>query len=170
MGVEQLVDAVRSFDGVLLLAPAEGSEFPEIAWGDYFFYFAPDGQVPSSTQPFATIVTKDYPGDTRSELDGAGRWRVNIHVGSARFEELIGQRPRDAAADEIAARDFAAPDVVLPHPVYAALGWVAVVSPGDKTTAIVLDLLRAAYDNAKARAARRADLGTQEAGLPGAGG
>lgn len=42
MSMEQILEAVRGFDGVLELAPTAGSEYPEIAWGDHFFYYAPD--------------------------------------------------------------------------------------------------------------------------------
>jgi len=93
MEIDEIVDQIRSLDGTLVLAPAPGSEHPEIAWGDYFFYYAPDGQVPTSTQPFATIVTKDYPDDTTSRLVD-GRWRVNIHVGRETVPEPPTAPPR----------------------------------------------------------------------------
>lgn len=149
--MEQLLETVRDFDGVLELAPAEGSEFPEIAWGDHFFYFAPAGEIPDRVQPYATIVTKNYPDDALSNLDPAGRWRVNIHVGIARFTELTGENPRRAPS-----RDLSEADVILPHPVYGALGWIAVVNPSDQTTPTVIALLREAHENAKRRASRRA--------------
>lgn len=149
MSMDRILDAVRAFDGVLELAPAEGGPFPELAWGDHFFYYAPDGEVPQNTQPYATIVTKDYPDDTSSQL-GGGRWRLNVHVGARVFESLLGASPKDAAAD-----DYAATDVVLPHPVYGTLGWISIVDPGERTTPLALDLLRAAHDDAQARAQRR---------------
>lgn len=148
--MEQVLAAVRSFDGVLVLTPGEGDGSPPIAWGDSFFYYAPDGQVPRNEQPYGTIVTKDYPGDTGSGLDAEGRWRVNIHVGRRRFEELIGVPPRELAPG----RDFAAADVVLPHPVYGHLGWVSVVNPAERTMPIVLGLLRDAHERATVRWAR----------------
>lgn len=147
MDIERILAEVRSFDGMLELAPVEGGPYPEIAWGDHFFYYAPDGEVPTHTQPFATIVTKDYPDDTASRL-GGDRWRVNIHVGKALFDELVGSLPEPV--------DFAEADAFLPHPVYAALGWIAVVDPGERTEARVLELLRSAYRDAVARAERRA--------------
>lgn len=150
MSMEQILGTVRSFDGVLVLSPEPGGEFPAIAVGDHFFYHAPDGRIPHG-QPYGTIVTKDYPDDTASRLGEEGRWRVNVHVGRARFRELLGTDPRVGEASEVAAAD-----AVVPHPVYGALGWVAVVNPGDRTAELVLDLLRAAHDDARARATRRA--------------
>ncbi|WP_345800275.1 DUF6194 family protein [Microbacterium sp. AZCO] len=149
MEIHELVDTIGAFEGILVLAPAPGSEYPEVAWGDFFFYYAPDGEVPQNTQPFTTIVTKDYPDDTASRL-GDGRWRVNIHVGSDLFAELTGSTPRDAAP-----ADHAQTDAILPHPEYAALGWIAVVNPGARTSARVRELVRGAYDDAVRRARRR---------------
>ncbi len=147
MSMEQILETVRGFDGILELAPAEGSEFPEVAWGDHFFYYAPDGQVPQRAQPFATIVTKDYPGDTGSELDPPDRWRLNIHVGRARFTELTGEEPRAAESSV----DYSASDTVLPHPVYRAQGWIAIVDPGVRTSTIAVSLLRLAHEDARRR-------------------
>jgi hypothetical protein len=94
MSMERLLETIRAFDGVLELAPGEGSAFPEIAWGDHFFYYAPDGHVPAREQPYATIVTKNYPGDATCDLDHPDRWRLNIHVGTDAFIELTGENPR----------------------------------------------------------------------------
>lgn len=152
MSMEQILDVVRSLDGALVLAPEEGSEFPEIAWGDFFFYYAPDGQVPHNVQPYATIVTKDYPDDAQSELGAAGRWRVNIHVGRAKFQELTGESPRT-----LDSWDFAAVDAFMPHPVYGALGWVSVVNPGEETLSTVLELIRDAQTQERLRATRRSE-------------
>jgi hypothetical protein len=151
MTMEQILDAVRSFEGILVLAPDEASGAPEIAWGDFFFYYSPDGQAPQNTQPFGTIVTKDYPDDTESRLDAEGRYRVNIHVGRRAFRELTGEDTHDFART-----DFATADAVMPHPVYGSLGWVSVVNPGVKTMTIVLRLLEEAYGDARGRAERRA--------------
>lgn len=151
MSMEQILATVRSFDGVLVLSPGPGSAFPDVARGDHFFYYAPDGEIPHG-QPYGTVVTKDYPDDEASHLGGPdGRWRVNVHVGRERFRALVGSDPRDGEAGEVAEAD-----VVVPHPVYGALGWVAVVNPGERTTGVVLDLLRAAHDDARARTVRRA--------------
>ncbi|GAA1997971.1 DUF6194 family protein [Microbacterium pumilum] len=154
MSIEQIVDTIRSFEGTLVLAPDESSGFPEIAWGDYFFYYAPDGEVPQNVQPFATIVTKDYPDDTQSQLDGDDRWRVNVHVGRRVFHELTGQDPRTFEWT-----DFATPDTFMPHPVYGSLGWIAVVSPGEKANGTLLDLLSDAHRDARARTIRRESTG-----------
>lgn len=152
MTMDEVLAELRSLPGVLELAPQAGSEHPEISWGDHFFYYAPDGVVPQNRQPYATIVTKDYPDDAASRLDAPDRWRVNIHVGPVVFAELVGAAPE---ATDASAVDFGATDVFLPHPVYGAYGWVAVVNPGPRTRDAVLAALREAHLADRRRVERR---------------
>ncbi|NWF25661.1 hypothetical protein HW130_05180 [Streptomyces sp. PKU-EA00015] len=153
--MEQIIATVRGFDGALVLVPEPGGDFPEFAWGDAFFYYAPDGRIPENVQPYGTIVTRNYPDDAASDLDPPGRWRVNVHVDRATFQELTGEEPRSI----IRRRDCAAADSLMPHPVYGALGWISVVNPGERTTATVAQLLRSAHDAARGRFARRHEPG-----------
>lgn len=144
MDMSQIIEAVRSFDGALVVAPDAGSAFPELAWGDAFFFYAPDGRMPERTQPYATIITKDYPDDAGSGLDAPGRFRVNVHLARDRAAQLT------TAADRVSEAD-----VVLRHPLYGDAGWVCVVNPLSRTADLVLELLREAHDAARARATRR---------------
>lgn len=157
MSMEQIIATVRDFDGALVVVPESGGDFPESAWGDAFFYYAPDGQMPQSVQPYGTIVTKNHPGDDASDLDPPGRWRVNIHVDRATFWELTGEKPRSLSRR----RDYAAVDNVMPHPVYGALGWISVVNPGERTADTVVQLLHSAHDAARARFERRHEVGRE---------
>ncbi|WP_432416378.1 DUF6194 family protein [Geodermatophilus obscurus] len=137
--------------GVLTLRPQPGDGSPEIAWDDAFLYYAPDGVVPR-TQPFATVVTKDHPGDAGSRLDRPGAFRVNVAAGTDDFRRWTGRDPREPATGDL---DPSTPDVVLPHPVHGHLGWLAVVDPGSRTDQAVRDLLRTAHSLARARYERR---------------
>ncbi|MEU5896992.1 MULTISPECIES: DUF6194 family protein [Streptomyces] len=149
--MEQIIATVRNLDGALVLVPEPGSDSPELAWGDAFFYYAPDGRPPENVQPYGTVVTKNYPDDTASDLDLPGRWRVNVRVDRATFRDLTGEEPHGITRP----RDHATADRVLPHPVYGALGWVCVVNPGERTADTVVRLLRDAHEAARARFARR---------------
>lgn len=149
MSMELVLSEIRNLDGVLELAPGPGSGHPEISWGDHFFYFAPDGRVPKNRQPYATVVTKDYPGDAASRLDDPGRWRLNIHVGTRAAAELVGN-DRDGSGV-----DHSVDDVLLPHPVYGAYGWVCVVNPAGSTLDRAVRLLRDAHRADQRRVERR---------------
>ncbi|MET8468143.1 DUF6194 family protein [Streptomyces sp. NPDC006422] len=143
--MEQIITTVRGFDGALVLAPGPGSDVPEIAWGDAFFYYAPDGEVPRTGQPYATIVTKNYPGDELSALETPGRFRVNIQADRDTCRRLTPEPPHDHTAA----------DTLLPHPVHGDQHWLCVVNPGPRTHDTVLRLLRAAHEAARGRYERR---------------
>ncbi len=151
MSMEQIIAAVRGFDGALVVIPEPGGDFPEMAWGDAFFYYAPDGQMPQNVQPYGTITTKNYPDDTTCDLDPPGRWRVNIRVDRVTFRALTGEEPQSLTRP----RDYAAADSLLPHPVYGAIGWICVVNPGERTADTLVRLLRSAHDAARTRHTRR---------------
>ncbi|MBO3750088.1 hypothetical protein J5X84_28740 [Streptosporangiaceae bacterium NEAU-GS5] len=153
MTVDEIIGFVDGLDGVLTLRPGPGDGTPEIAWSDVFFYYAPDGVVPATTQPFATVVTKDYPGDETSRLDRPGAFRVNLAPGRQEFIRWTGHAPGETTAVEAASDD-----TVIAHPVYGSAGWLAVVNPGGGTEATVRELLRTAHDLARARYERRAAL------------
>ncbi|MGY1795478.1 DUF6194 family protein [Geodermatophilus sp. SYSU D00525] len=154
--IDEIIGHVTSLGGVLVLRPGPGDGSPEAAWGDVFLYWAPDGVVPR-TQPFATVVTKDLPGDRSSRLDRPGTFRVDVGVGREEFTALVGRAPREPAGDDEPAPDAA--DTVLAHSVYGELGWVCVVDPGPRTEATVRDLLTRAHARARARHGRRAAAG-----------
>lgn len=142
--MHEIIDIVRGFDGALTVEPEAGSDHPELSWGDAYFFHAPDGRMPERTQPFGTIITKDYPDDTSSLLDAPGRFRVNIHVGRERVESLV-----------TASVDPAEVDVFHRHPLYGTSGWVCVIDPAERTADAVLSLLRDAHEAARSRAERR---------------
>ncbi|AEF41185.1 DUF6194 family protein [Hoyosella subflava] len=152
MRIHDIVDYVGAMDGVLVITPQEGDPHPEIAWGDVFFFYAPDGVVPKA-QPFATIVTKDYPDDATSHLNRPGAFRVNIAAGAAEFRKWTGHHAGEAGAS---AADPSAADTLTPHPVYGRQNWLSVVNPGPATAEIVKELIETAHRLARERFDRRA--------------
>jgi hypothetical protein len=101
---------------------------------------------------FATIVTTDeFDMGTPADLSRPGVYRLNIGLGRASFDRLVG---------DIEAPDYAALDRVLPHPVYAPQLWVAILNPSDDTFRdVVLPLLTEAHDRLAAARARHAGDG-----------
>lgn len=165
MNIDEITEHIESLGGVLTLRPGPGDGSPELAWGDLFFYYAPDGVVPR-TQPFATVVTKDYPEDTSSRLDREGVFRVNVFAGTEEFTDRMGYGPKQNPPGDL---DLSAPDVLLPHPVYGSMGWLCVVNPGPDTETPLRDLLRSAHAAARTRYERhRLRQGTEQASLSAA--
>lgn len=157
MTIDEIISFVGGLDGVLTIRPAPGDGTPEISWGDTFFYYAPDGTTPTAAQPFATVVTKNYPGDEASRLDRPDTFRVNIAAGKEAFIQWTGHAPREPASAEV---DPSSTDTVIAHPVYGTAGWLAVVNPGERTEAPTCELLRAAHHLARSRHERRAESTT----------
>lgn len=150
--MQRILSEVRGYAGLLELAPPTGSEYPEVSWGDHFFYYAPDGEVPRNRQPYATIVTKDYPGDAESRLGAPDRWRLNVNVGRTGFAETLGYATHEI---DLSTVDLGATDVFIPHPLYGAYGWLAVVNPAGSTTKAALEALREAHIADRQRVERR---------------
>jgi hypothetical protein len=130
MDMQSIIDMVAGFDGALVVRPQPGSDFPGLSWGDACSYYAPDGVMPTRTQPYGTILTKNHPDDGASDLDAPGRFRVDSNAGRQVLQEL------DADVDPTKA------DTLLPHPLYASSEWVAVVNPDESTSDRLLVLLR----------------------------
>jgi hypothetical protein len=152
MTQDEIIQFATGLPGTIAITAGEDDGAPEVAWGDTFFYYDPHGDAPTDRRlPFATIVTKDYDGfDTASDLNRPGVFRLNVAVGRKRFEELTGHPPA-AHADHHAGFDYTVTDRVLPHPVYAAQGWVCILNPGEATAPLAVSLL----EEARARAAER---------------
>ncbi|MFJ6251286.1 MULTISPECIES: DUF6194 family protein [unclassified Streptomyces] len=166
MTSEEIIDFVAGLHGILALRPAPGDGTPAIGRGDAFFFYAPDGVAPEGGQPFATVVTKNYPGDEASRLDRPDAFRVNIAAGKEAFVRWTGHAPREPASGEV---DPSTADVVIAHPVYGGVGWLAVVNPGERAGASTRELLRTAHRLARARHVRRAESATR-AGSAACGG
>lgn len=134
MTEDDIIAFVGQLDGVEVAIASEENGAPEVAWGDVFF------SVPGRSQPFATLVKRDYPGvDEASQLDRPGFFRVNIGVGRDQLDNVVGSEGE---------HDPAATDRFFPHPVYSSYGWVSVVNP-QATAEIVRELLLHAYHRAR---------------------
>jgi hypothetical protein len=149
---EELIDFIAGLSGVVIETASEGTGAPEIAWGDSFVYYDPDGDTPPARRfPFVTIVTKDYPGfDESSQLNRDGAFRLNISVGKQRFTDLIGYPPSQHAEHKHDP-DYSLLDTVMPHPEYGQQAWVSIVNPGPRTS----DHARALISEARERMAIR---------------
>jgi hypothetical protein len=150
MTESDIIQVVTSFDGVDLLVASEANGAPEAAWGDTFFFYDPNGDVPTDRRfPFATIVTQDYEGfDTQSDLDRPGVFRLNVWVSKETSQRLFGDRDESGY-------DFAALDTLMPHPIYGAQSWVSILNPGPRTSDLARTLLAEAHERAVARHERR---------------
>ena len=129
MEIDPIVQYVSgTFDAVEVMRPSDGP-----GAGDVFFIHAKDAKQ----FPFATIVTKNYVGfDEQSRLDRPGVYRLNVGVSRDTFRRLF---------PDTREHDYAASDVLMPHPTYASQSWVSVVNPSEERFEEVKPLLAEAY-------------------------
>jgi hypothetical protein len=151
----EIIAFLSNLDGVVAMTASAESGAPKSAWGDSFFYYDPEQSEANQKHPFATLVCSDYPGfDTQSRLDRDGVFRLNIAVGRAAYQHLVGHPPA-THAENSADYDYAELDVLLPHPIYAGQGWVSILNPGPRTTELAQRLLVEAHELARGRWRRR---------------
>ncbi|MGH8947244.1 MAG: DUF6194 family protein [Acidimicrobiia bacterium] len=154
---DEVVDYVAGeLQGTLVVVAAKENGAPEVAWGDTFFIYDPDGVIPPDQQfPYATVVINDYPGfDEASNLARAGIFRVNVWVSRSTFDS-------ETSGIDQSEIDYSVPDVVIPHPVYGPQSWLSVVNPGRATEDRTRALLNEAHDRARARYEKRRARGDQ---------
>jgi len=146
---DEVVEFVVRLGGTIVVVASQENGDPEMAWGDTFFFYDPDGvTVPEKRMPFATIVVNDYPGfDEASDLSRPGVFRVNISVGRESFEQHSGD------GEPI---DYSVLDQVIPHPIYGAQSWLSVLNPGAHTSESLKTLLIEAHERARTRYDKKA--------------
>ena len=150
---DEVIGLFTRLPGVVAVTAADGDGSPEVAWGDTFVHYEPDG-VGDRMFPFATIVVKDYPGfDTHPSWTVAGVYRVNVAVGRAGVR-AAARVPAGRLRRAQRRFDYAELDRLLPHPVYGKQGWVSVVVPGDRTAGRLPDLIDTAYQREQTRRRR----------------
>lgn len=157
MNQNDIIDFVTSLSDAVAVTASESTGAPREAWGDTFFFYDPEGDPANRRVPFATIVVSDYEGDTVSNLNRPGVFRLNVAAGREHFEQLIGYPPAEHAehSEEF---DYTTCDRFLPHPVYATYGgWVAVLNPGERTGDQVRTLLSDAHAVTMRRHQRRSE-------------
>jgi uncharacterized protein DUF6194 len=128
-----------------------------VAPGATFFFYDPGRTLPvERRQPFATIVSSDD-FDRASDLERPGVFRLNLGMGRERYRARFGEPPAwPGDGDAVrTGHDFTQLDRLLPHPVYAPLGWVCVLNPSEATFEEVRGLLAEAYELAVSRYLRR---------------
>jgi hypothetical protein len=143
------VSIVTPEDVVAALTDRFDGLVPKASWGETSLFFNPDRVLPNGVY-FATIKDHDGANDSASHLDRLGVFRVALGLPRASYERLFGPRPARPPRGGVVVsdHDFTATDVLMPHPVYAWMGWVQVLSPSTETFTGLQSLFAEAYDAA----------------------
>ena len=138
MKPEQILDyCLSSLDGTVLVD----------SWGEKGVFYNP-GHVLKRGVYILTVKEKDGDNDKASNLNRVDAFRVNLGVRKATFQKLFGKVPARPAAGCVVDMDydFTAFDKIIPHPVYAWMGWISVLNPSDHTFEQLKPLIQEAYE------------------------
>lgn len=100
------------------------------AYRERSFFYNPYGSKPKGSY-FATIKMSDGPNDKASNLDRDEIYRLSFGLGKERFIEIFGPKPDRPPKGGIVDMpyDFRQTNTLIPHPVYAWMGWVCILNP-----------------------------------------
>lgn len=122
----------------------------KVTSGGTTFWFAEGDR--RQMMPFLTLVTDDE-HDAASNLNRPSVYRLNVGLSADEYRERFGPPPYALGDGQtpVNGHDPAALDILMPHPVYAALHWACVLNPTRSTLARLTPPLQAAYDRARRR-------------------
>lgn len=129
---------------------------PVESWGERGIFYNPGGLFKRGVYVL-TVKERDGSNDRASRLDREGVYRVNLGLRRETFQRLFGPSPRRPEKGGVVDMDwdFTAPDRVGPHPVYAWMGWIALLNPSERTFAALRPMVEESYAFAKEKARRR---------------
>ncbi len=119
-------------------------------WGEKAVFYNP-GNVLKKGVYVLTIKEKNGENDKASNLDRKDIFRVNLGLRKDTFKKLFGELPARPAAGKTVDMnyDFTKTDEILPHPVYAWMGWISILNPSKKTSDTLIPFINEAYSFAK---------------------
>jgi hypothetical protein len=126
------------------------------SWGEKGIFYNPNNALKRGVYVL-TIKDKDGDHDKSSMLYRDNVYRVNVGLKKATFLQRFHTLPKRPNAGEIVAMDFdfTALDVIMPHPVYAWMGWVCLLNPSRQTFEAFIPLIQESYAFAKEKFSKR---------------
>ena len=104
-----------------------------------------------------TVKEKDGENDSSSKLNRENVYRVKLGVYKDTFKEMFRVIPKRPGKGGIVDMDydFSVSNQILPHPVYAWMGWICVLNPSVETFRKLKPLIQEAYEYAKEKYSKR---------------
>lgn len=104
-----------------------------------------------------TVKEKGGGNDRASQLDRDGVYRVNFGLRKKTYVNLFGPTPKRPPKGGVVELDvdFTRTDILLPHPVYAWMGWACALNPSIETFEKMKLLIFESYEFAKEKFSKR---------------
>lgn len=122
---------------------------PKSSWGETSLFYNPGKQLPNGVY-FCTIKEKDGDNDKSSDLNRDSVFRVSIGISKSQYEQHFGVKPNRPEKGGIVktGHDFTKLDELMPHPIYAWMSWVQILSPSEQSFEKTLPLIKDAHASA----------------------
>lgn len=126
------------------------------SWGERGIFYNP-GRVLKRGVYVLTVKEKDGNNDRSSQLNRNGTFRVNLGMRKQTFQNLFGELPKRPAKGSVVemSYDFTNTDTIMPHPVYAWMGWICVLNPTIETFESLKTYIQESYEFAKEKFSKR---------------
>jgi len=125
-------------------------------WGEQGIFYNPNGVLKKGVY-ILTVKQKDGENDSSSNVNRDGVYRVNLGIRKGNFVEMFGRIPKRPVAGSVVDMDydFTVLDKIMPHPVYAWMGWICVLNPSAETFEKLKPLIAESYSFAQEKFRKR---------------
>jgi hypothetical protein len=126
-------------------------------WGERSIFYNPGRAAPLGVI-FASVKDHDGPNDASSRLSRPGVYRFAFGMAPDSYDERFGAtppRPPKGGVVELPGYDPTRIGELMPHPVYAWMRWVQILSPAAADLDPLRPLLAESLELAKTRWGRR---------------
>ncbi len=122
---------------------------PKSSWVETSLFYNPENVLPNGVY-FCTIKENDGENDKSSDLSRDGVYRVSIGVPKEIYIAQFGEKPKRPEKGGIVTtgHDFTQTNVLMPHPIYAWMSWLSILSPTKETFEEIFPLIEKAHSNA----------------------
>jgi hypothetical protein len=137
----EIVKMITSnFDGVVVKS----------SWGETSIFYNPGHLLPHGVY-FCTIKEKDGANDKSSNLTRDGIYRLSIGLPKEKYVEIFGRVPKrpEKGGCVNTGHIFTQTNLLMPHPIYAWMGWVCILSPTTEFFGEIYPLIQLAYRKAE---------------------
>lgn len=126
------------------------------SWGERGIFYNPSRVLKRGVYVL-TVKEKDGNNDRSSQLNRNGTFRVNLGMRKQTFQNLFGELPKRPAKGSVVemSYDFTNTDTIMPHPVYAWMGWICVLNPTIETFESLKTYIQESYEFAKEKFSKR---------------
>jgi hypothetical protein len=133
----------------------------EAYYGERSIFYNPGGVAPLGTI-FASVKDRDGPNDKAARLSREGVYRLAFCLSLERFAERFGpppRRPPKGSSVDLGGYDLTRLGELMPHPVYAWMRWVQILSPSQPRYEALKPLLAESLAVVKTKWAKKRMVG-----------